>query len=85
MPQPGVLTRRAPDARESADIVYGLEIARQIAGLDLDSRWSCAISRGAHRSNEEAPIEAMSAPGASPRVGRWWLSKVAKPSAGHAF
>src|SRR3984893_2620642 len=34
-PQPGVLTRRAPDARESADIAYGLEIARQIAGLDL--------------------------------------------------
>jgi len=30
-----VLTRRAPDARESADIAYGREIARQIAGLDL--------------------------------------------------
>ncbi|MBI3483697.1 MAG: UDP-2,3-diacylglucosamine diphosphatase LpxI, partial [Acidobacteria bacterium] len=35
LPAPGVLTRRAPDAGEAADIAYGREIARQIAGLDL--------------------------------------------------
>ncbi len=35
VPAPGVLTRRAPDAREAEDIAYGREIARQIAGLDL--------------------------------------------------
>ena len=35
VPEPGVLTRRAPDARGCADITYGLEIARRIAGLDL--------------------------------------------------
>ena len=35
LPAPGVLTRRAPDAREAEDIAYGREIARQIAGLDL--------------------------------------------------
>lgn len=35
VPDAGVLTRRAPDARESADIAYGREIARQIAALDL--------------------------------------------------
>lgn len=35
LPEPGVLTRRAPDAAEHADIAYGREIARQIAGLDL--------------------------------------------------
>lgn len=35
LPEPGVLTRRAPDARESADIAYGREIARHVAGLDL--------------------------------------------------
>ncbi len=35
LPAPGVLTRRAPDAREAGDIAYGREIARQIAGLDL--------------------------------------------------
>jgi DUF1009 family protein len=35
IPAPGVLTRRAPNESESADIAYGREIARQIAGLDL--------------------------------------------------
>ena len=35
LPAPGVLTRRAPDAAEQADIAYGREIARKISGLDL--------------------------------------------------
>jgi hypothetical protein len=35
IPAPGVLTRRKPDEREAADIAYGMEIAKQIAGLDL--------------------------------------------------
>jgi UDP-2,3-diacylglucosamine hydrolase len=33
--QTGVLTPRAPDTSETADMEYGREIARQIAGLDL--------------------------------------------------
>src|SRR6202047_3956916 len=35
LPEAGVLTRRAPDVRESGDITYGREIARHIARLDL--------------------------------------------------
>ena len=35
LPAPGVLTRRAPDAYEAADIAYGREVARKIADLDL--------------------------------------------------
>jgi len=35
LPQPGVLTKRTPDARERSDIEYGLEVARGIARLDL--------------------------------------------------
>ena len=35
LPATGVLTRRAPVEAESADIEYGHQIARQIAGLDL--------------------------------------------------
>jgi DUF1009 family protein len=35
LPQVGVLTRRKPDRREKEDIEYGLEIAREIARLDL--------------------------------------------------
>ena len=35
LPQPGILTRRAPDARESADFEYGLKVARHIAAMDI--------------------------------------------------
>ena len=35
LPDPGVLTSRAPDDSESKDIAYGLTIAREIARLDL--------------------------------------------------
>jgi len=35
VPEAGVLTRRAPDEREAADMEYGREIARRIAALDL--------------------------------------------------
>jgi DUF1009 family protein len=35
VPEPGVLTRRAPNEQESADIEYGLSVARQIAAMDV--------------------------------------------------
>src|SRR5215470_15432040 len=35
VPEPGVLTRRAPDEREAVDIAYGLGVARQIASIDI--------------------------------------------------
>ena len=35
LPQPGTLTKREPDERERGDIEYGLEIAHEIARLDL--------------------------------------------------
>src|ERR1700723_3023067 len=35
LPEVGVLTRRAPDEREAADIAYGLGVARQISGMDI--------------------------------------------------
>ncbi len=35
LPEEGVLTKRAPDERERGDIQYGLEVAREIARLDL--------------------------------------------------
>jgi len=35
LPRPGTLTRRQLNAAERADVEYGLEIAREIAGLDL--------------------------------------------------
>jgi DUF1009 family protein len=35
VPEPGVLTRRAPDEAERADLDYGRRVARHIAALDL--------------------------------------------------
>jgi len=35
VPEAGVLTRRAPDEKEAADIEYGLGVSRQIAGMDI--------------------------------------------------
>ena len=35
LPEAGVLTKRAPDEREAADIAYGLGVARHIAGMDI--------------------------------------------------
>jgi DUF1009 family protein len=35
LPEKGTLTRRQPDGRERDDVEYGLEIAREIARLDL--------------------------------------------------
>jgi DUF1009 family protein len=35
VPEAGVLTRRAPDEREAADIAYGLGVARQVSAMDI--------------------------------------------------
>ncbi len=35
VPEPGVLTRRAPNEHEADDIAYGIGVARQIAGMDI--------------------------------------------------
>lgn len=35
LPEPGVLTRRAPNEQEAADIAYGHSVARQISGMDI--------------------------------------------------
>jgi UDP-2,3-diacylglucosamine hydrolase len=35
LPEPGVLTRRAPNEHEAADIAYGLGVARHIADMDI--------------------------------------------------
>ena len=45
LPEAGVLTRRAPDEREAADIAYGLTVARNIAGMDIGQ--TVVISDGA--------------------------------------
>ena len=79
LPGPGILTRRAPDNREREDIEYGLEIAREIARLDLGQ--AIVI-----RAKACVAIEAMEGTDETIRragqlaKGRLTVVKVAKPS-----
>jgi hypothetical protein len=79
VPDPGVLTRRAPDERESKDISYGREIARQIAGLDLGQTvvirdLACVAVEAMEGTDEAIERAARLAPG-----GGLVVVKVAKP------
>jgi DUF1009 family protein len=79
LPQEGVLTRRAPDERERGDIEYGLEVAREIARLDLGQ--TIVV-----RSLACVAVEAMEGTDATVRragtlaKGRLTVVKVAKPN-----
>src|SRR5881392_1203846 len=79
LPQTGILTKRAPDERERGDMEYGLEIAREIARLDLGQ--TIVI-----RDRACVAIEAMEGTDETIRragqlaKGRLTVVKVAKPS-----
>ncbi|HUQ34238.1 MAG TPA: UDP-2,3-diacylglucosamine diphosphatase LpxI [Pyrinomonadaceae bacterium] len=78
LPQVGTLSRRAPDERERGDIEYGLEVAREIARLDLGQ--TIVV-----RARACVAIEAMEGTDATVRRageiarGRLTVIKVAKP------
>ena len=78
LPQIGTLTRRAPSERERGDIEYGLEVAREIARLDLGQ--TIVV-----RARACVAIEAMEGTDATVRRagelarGRLTVVKVAKP------
>jgi DUF1009 family protein len=79
LPREGVLSRRAPDERERGDIEYGLEVAREIARLDLGQ--TIVV-----RSRACVAVEAMEGTDATVRragtlaKGRLTVVKVAKPN-----
>jgi DUF1009 family protein len=74
-----VLTKRAPDVREAADIAYGREIARRIAGLDLGQtvviRDLACVAVEAMEGTDETIERAARIAGDAPLV----LVKVSKP------
>jgi DUF1009 family protein len=79
VPEAGVLTRRAPDGRESADMGYGREIARRLAGMDLGqavvvSDRAC-VAVEAMEGTDETIERAARLAGGKPLV----VVKVAKP------
>jgi len=79
LPAEGVLSRRAPDERERGDIEYGLEVAREIARLDLGQ--TIVV-----RSRACVAVEAMEGTDATVRRagqlarGSLTVVKVAKPN-----
>src|SRR5438477_1753165 len=79
VPEAGVLTRRAPNAQESADIAYGLGIARQIAGMDIGQTVVIAervcVAIEAMEGTDEAIARAARIVGGKPLV----VIKVSKP------
>jgi DUF1009 family protein len=78
LPEAGPLTRREPDERERGDIDYGLEVAREIARLDLGQ--TIVI-----RSRACVAVEAMEGTDATIKRagelahGRLTVVKIAKP------
>jgi DUF1009 family protein len=79
VPEAGVLTRRAPDAREAADIAYGRTIATAIAALDLGQtvvvRDRACIAIEAMEGTDETIERAARIAAGSPLV----VVKVSKP------
>jgi DUF1009 family protein len=79
VPEPGVLTRRAPNESESDDIAYGLGIARHIAAMDIGqtvviSDRACVAVEAMEGTDETIARAARIAPG-RPLV----VVKVSKP------
>jgi DUF1009 family protein len=80
VPEPGVLTRRAPDAAEAADIAYGRWVARQVAGVDLGQTVvirdrACVAVEAMEGTDETIERAARIAAG-----GRLVVVKISKPS-----
>ena len=79
VPQPGVLTRRAPNEHEAEDIAYGIGVARQIAGMDIGqtvviSDRAC-VAVEAMEGTDETIVRAARIAGGKPLV----VVKVSKP------
>jgi DUF1009 family protein len=79
LPREGTLTKRGPDSRERGDIEYGLEVAREIARLDLGQtivvRSRACVAVEAMEGTDETIRRA-----GSLARGRLTVVKVAKPS-----
>lgn len=79
LPEPGVLTRRAPTQHESVDIAYGHSVARQIAEMDIGqtvviSDQAC-VAVEAMEGTDETIVRAARIAGGKPLV----VVKVSKP------
>ena len=79
VPEAGVLTRRAPNEHEADDIAYGLDVARQIASMDVGQTVVIAdracVAVEAMEGTDETIARAARITGGKPLV----VVKVSKP------
>jgi DUF1009 family protein len=79
LPDPGVLTRRAPNEHEADDIAYGLGMARQVASMDIGQTVVVAdracVAVEAMEGTDETIARAARITGGKPLV----VVKVSKP------
>jgi DUF1009 family protein len=77
--RPGLLTRRAPNAREESDIAFGWELAKEMGRLDIGQ--SVAVKERAVLAVEaiEGTDQAIARAGQLCRSGGFVVVKVAKP------
>ncbi len=79
VPEAGVLTKRAPNEHETEDMVYGLGVARQIAGIDVGQTVVIAdracVAVEAMEGTDETVARAARLTGGKPLV----VVKVSKP------
>ncbi len=79
VPDPGVLTRRAPNEHEAEDIAYGLGVARQVASMDIGQTVVIAdracVAVEAMEGTDETIARAARITGGKPLV----VVKVSKP------
>jgi UDP-2,3-diacylglucosamine hydrolase len=79
VPEPGVLTRRAPTEHEAEDMAYGIGVARQVAGMDIGQTVVIAdracVAVEAMEGTDETIARAARITGGKPLV----VVKVSKP------
>ncbi|HUI52945.1 MAG TPA: UDP-2,3-diacylglucosamine diphosphatase LpxI [Terriglobales bacterium] len=80
LPEAGVLTRRAPNEHETADMAYGLDVARHIAAMDIGQTVVIAdracVAVEAMEGTDETIARAARFAGGKPLV----VVKVSKPT-----
>ena len=72
LPEAGVLTRRAPNEHEAADMEYGLVVARRMAGMDIGQTVVIAERACVAVEAMEGTDETIARAARFAKENRWW-------------